>query len=142
MFGVGKLLRTLDCSQGAVKLASDFSADLVSERSDAAVTSWAIGARANSWDAWTPAQFDQYIRDLVVFGANSIENIPFEDSDRSVLMPIPRDEMNLRMAEICVRYDVDHWLWVPVEFKLPDTAKQAAFLKQQEAFYRECPCAD
>ncbi len=137
LFGAGKLLRSVEWTSGAVRLAIDFRADL-SPR--VAIRGHQLGyrARANSWDAWTPAQFDQYIRDLVVFGANSVENIPFEDSDRSVLMPVSRDEMNLAMANICDRYDVDYWLWVPVEFKLPDLERQAAFLKRQEDFYRTC----
>jgi hypothetical protein len=137
LFGVGKLLRSFDWGPGAVRLAGDFHADL-SPR--VAIRGHQLGyrARANSWDAWTVAQFDQYIRDLVIFGANSVENIPFEDSHKSVLMKLPRHEMNLAMADICARYDVDYWLWVPVEFKLPDAEKQKAFLKQQEELYREC----
>src|SRR5262245_30686309 len=137
LFGVGKLLRSFDWGPGAARLATDFRADL-SPR--VALRGHQLGyrARANSWDAWTVDQFDQYIRDLVVFGANSVENIPFEDSNKSVLMKVPRHEMNVAMAEICARYDVDYWLWVPVEFKLPDQEKQQAFLKQQEELYREC----
>ena len=40
-----------------------------------------IGYRntANSWDAWTVSQFEKYIRELALFGTNSIENIPFQD---------------------------------------------------------------
>jgi hypothetical protein len=137
LFGVGKLLRNCEWRPGAVWLANDFRADLAPR---VAIRGHQLGyrARANSWDAWTPAQFDQYIRDLAVFGANSIENIPFQDSDKSVLMRVPRDEMNRAMADICVRYDVDYWLWVPVEFQLPDREKQQAFLNQQEELYRTC----
>ena len=42
------------------------------------------------------------------------------------------------MADICARYDVDYWLWVPVEFKLPDAEKERDFLKRQEDLYRSC----
>ena len=34
---------------------------------------------ANSWDAWTVDQYEQYIRELALFGSNCIENIPFQD---------------------------------------------------------------
>jgi hypothetical protein len=141
LVGVGKLLRLLDWGPGAVTIASDFQVDL-SPRVALRGHQLGFRARANSWDAWTPAQFDQYIRELVIFGANSVENIPFEDSTPSPLMPIPRAEMNLAMADICARYDVDYWLWVPVEFKLPDPEKGKAFLAQQEEFYRECKRID
>ena len=92
MFGVGKLLRSLDWNQETVGLASGFEIDL---SPNVPLRGHQLGyrARANSWDAWTVALFDQYIRDLVVFGANAIENIPFEDSQKSVLMtvPVPRN---------------------------------------------------
>lgn len=141
LFGIGKLLRSLNWSPGVATLAPDFHAD---QSPRVALRGHQLGyrARANSWDAWTPAQFDQHIRELVVFGANSVENIPFEDSAPSRLMQISRPEMNLAMADICARYDVDYWLWVPVEFKLPDAEKQQAFLKQQEDFYRACKRID
>lgn len=141
MFGVGKLLRSLDWKAGAVSLPVNFRAD---EFPDVSIRGHQLGyrARANSWDAWTPAQFDQYIRDLVVFGANSIENIPFEDSQPSVLMPVSREKMNVAMSAICDRYDVDYWIWAPVEFRLPDVKKQAALLRQHEEFYRACRRVD
>lgn len=141
LFGAGKLLRSLEWGDGAVSLSTGFRADL-SPRVPIRGHQLGYRARANSWDAWTPAQFDQYIRDLVVFGANAVENIPFEDSKPSVLMPIPRDEMNLAMSEICARYDVDYWLWVPVEFKVPDPDKGRDFLKRQEELYGRCPRID
>src|SRR4029434_10802610 len=53
-------------------------------------------------------------------------------------MRVPRDEMNRAMSNICARYDVDYWLWVPVEFKLPDPEEQQTFLRQQEELYRGC----
>ena len=87
MFGVGKLLRSLEWGPGAAALAAEFEAEQ-SPRVPIRGHQLGYRARANSWDAWAPAQFDQYIRELVVFGANSIENIPFEDSNSSVLMPI------------------------------------------------------
>jgi hypothetical protein len=37
---------------------------------------------ANSWDAWTVTKFEQYIRELALFGVNSIENIPFRTTAR------------------------------------------------------------
>jgi hypothetical protein len=141
MFGVGKLLRSAEWGEGKVAVGTELESD---SSPNVPIRGHQLGyrARANSWDAWTPAQFEQYIRDLVVFGANSIENIPFEDSDRSVLMPVSRDVMNIAMGEICARYDVDYWHWTPVEFKLPDAKKQAALLKQHEEFYRACKRVD
>ena len=87
-------------------------------------------------------QFDQYIRELAIFGANSVENIPFQDDSPGVLMRLPREEMNVRMSEICERYDQDYWLWTPADFDLADTVKRARAIQEHEALYKACPRLD
>jgi len=138
MFGVGKLLRVLEWGTGTtpITLPADFAIDLAPDR---ALRGHQIGYRAtaNSWDAWTVEQYDQYFRDMVVFGANAVENIPFEGKT-SPVMKYGRPEMNLKFAELCAKYDLDHWVWVPVDFLLPNPQKEADFLKEQEDFYKSC----
>ena len=98
---------------------------------------------ANSYDAWTVAQYDQYIRDLAIFGTNAIEGIPFhEDETPSPLFTIPAAEMNIRLSEICRKYDMDYWVWTPATFDLTDKAKRKAELDMHENFYRQCPRLD
>ena len=46
-------------------------------------------ARANSYDAWDAEKYQQYIRELMLFGTNCIENIPFEDSQSSPVRLFP-----------------------------------------------------
>jgi len=96
-------------------------------------------AQANSWDAWTPEQFDQYIRELAFFGVNSIENIPFQDDRQTPLMKISRRDMNRKMSEICERYGLDYWIWTPADYDLKDTAKRTEALEKHEVLYRDCP---
>ena len=134
MFGVGKLLRSLDWTVGAVSIDARFKA---SESPDRPIRGHQIGYRdtANSWDAWTFEQFDQYFRELAIFGANSVENIPWQDDKPTPLMKYPREQMNFKFAELCDKYDLDHWIWVPVLVKLPKEAEEVEFLKQQEDFY-------
>ena len=78
---------------------------------------------------------------MVIFGANAIENIPFEGKTSDV-MKYGRREMNLKLSELCDKYDIDHWIWVPVDFLLPNPKKSAAFLEQQEEFYKIVPRLD
>ena len=136
MFAVGKLLRNLNWKQGEVSLAADFQA---AEAPDRPLRGHQIGYRdtANSWDAWTHEQFEQYFREMVIFGANAVENIPWQEETLNPLMKYPRSEMNLKFAELCDKYDLDHWIWVPVLVHLPDEAKEVEFLAQQEGFYRQ-----
>lgn len=141
VFGVGHLLRNtimLD-KQAYLKEPVD-----VATSPDQSIRGHQLGYRntANSYDAWDVKQYDQYIRELVLFGINAVENIPFGDHNNSVHMPISRQEMNIRMSEICASYDIDYWVWTPVTFDLTDTAKRSAMLETHEQFYKACPKLD
>jgi hypothetical protein len=137
LFGVGRLLRNLDCRPGSVRLPAPLN--LVSAP-ELPIRGHQLGYRAtaNSYDAWSPAQFDQYIRELALFGTNSIEGIPFQDT-RPTVNSYPRSKMNVDLSHICARYGQDYWLWVPADFDLKDAAHRARALKEHEALFRECP---
>jgi hypothetical protein len=141
LFGAGYLLRKLDWEKGAVSLPGPFTA---TEKPEYAIRGHQLGyrARANSWDAWTPDQFDQFIRELALFGTNAIENIPFQDDQESPHFKLSRRDMNRTMSEICVKYDLAYWVWTPAEFELKDQAKRAAALKAHEELYADCPRLD
>lgn len=136
MFGVGKLLRNLIFAAGRVSLNAGFSAI---ESPDRPLRGHQIGYRdtANSWDAWTVDQYDQYFRELAIFGTNAVENIPWQEDKTSPLMKYSRAEMNLKFAELCDKYDLDHWIWVPILIRLPNEAEEETFLREQEEFYRK-----
>jgi hypothetical protein len=141
LFGVGKLLRQMKLTKGAATL--DGTTRLVTSPAYP-IRGHQLGYRnrANSWDAWDVRQFDQYIRELAIFGANCVENIPFQDDSPGPLMRVPRPEMNVRMSEICQRYDQDYWLWTPADFDLADTARRAKAIQDHEALYKACPRLD
>ena len=82
----------------------------------------AYRALANSYDAWTPEIYDQYIRDLALFGTNSIELIP--TVGRGPLMKCDPLEMIIAVSEICDKYDLDFWFMTGVGRDLSDTAKR------------------
>lgn len=96
-------------------------------------------ATANSYDAWDDTRYERYILDLALFGANAIENIPFQDDKPAPLMPLPRQEMNRRISEICQAYDLEYWVWTPATFSLDDAAQRAEELDRHEALYAACP---
>src|SRR6476646_8428817 len=87
-------------------------------------------AQANSYDAWDAAQFEQYIRELTFFGVNSIEAIPFQDLRPTPVMKVGRREMNKAIGEICLRYGLDYWHWLPAEFDLRQTGERTRLLEQ------------
>ena len=62
----------------------------------------------NTWDAWTVKQYEKYIRELVLFGCNSIENIPFQGNSRGENMKLSPKEMNAELSNICHNYGLDY----------------------------------
>lgn len=139
LFGAGHLLRHLAVRDGRAHYVG--GADPYFESPAKALRGHQLGYRqqANSYDAWTVAQFDQYIRELALFGTNMIENIPFQDDRPSPLMPISRRDMNRAMSEICAKYGLEYWVWTPADFDLTDRTKAEEQLRQYAELYADCP---
>lgn len=138
LYGVGHLLRQMEWGRGRI----DVSAGLdVTTAPQSPIRGHQLGYRptANSYDAWSVAQYEQYIRELALFGTNSIENIPSQDQRQDPLMKVPRREMNIAISDICRRYGLDYWLWMPAPSDLNDQAARAEMLTQMETMFKELP---
>ena len=91
------------------------------------------------------AQWDQYIRDLALFGTNAIELIPPRSDDKldSVHFPLPPREMMVGMSAIADRYGLDVWVWWPALDEDYTRAELVEFaLDEWEAVYRHLPRLD
>ena len=141
LFAIGEFLRTADLSKQKILFDKKY------EKSSApmyAIRGHQIGYRntANSWDAWDFTQFERYFRDLAFFGTNAIENIPFQDGAASPHMKINREEMHIKMSQMCQAYDLDYWVWTPADVDLADPQKFQEELKAHIEFYKNCPRLD
>ncbi|HLK60363.1 MAG TPA: hypothetical protein VKU00_27630 [Chthonomonadaceae bacterium] len=137
LYGVGRLLRNLACRKGSVRLVAPLN---LTSAPDLPIRGHQLGYRAtaNSYDAWSPEQFDQYIRELTFFGVNSIEGIPFQDT-RPTVNSFPRSQMNVLLSRSCERYGLDYWVWVPADFDLKDAKLRSKALQEHEGLFRDCP---
>ena len=137
LYGVGAILRKLDCARGAMSLPANLD---LSTAPASPIRGHQLGYRAtaNSWDAWTVEQFDQYIRELAFFGINSIEGIPFHDDRPLAYQKMDRRDMNRAISDICAKYGLDYWVWTPADFDLKDTKKRDEMLQKHETFYKDC----
>jgi len=141
LYGIGKFLRIAEMNEQSLILPE--AVDIASSP-EYPLRGHQFGYRntANSWDAWTVEQFDQHFREQMLFGANSFEDIPFQDGPPSVHMKIPREEMNIHLSKICNKYDADYWIWAPADIDLKDKKLRQAELEKHEAFYKKCPRLD
>lgn len=141
IFGIGELLRTANMTKNKVTIEDDLD---VATSPVSSLRGHQIGYRntANSYDAWSVEQYDQYIRELALFGTNAIENIPPLKKDLSPHFKISREEMNVKMSEICDSYDIEYWVWTPAEVDLLDNEMRAKALEFHEANYKKVPRLD
>jgi hypothetical protein len=90
LFGVGRLLRKMQIKPGSITLPEDLA---LSTSPTYPVRGHQLGYRpkTNAYDAFTVARFDQYIRELALFGANTIEILPprTDDDSTSRHMKVP-----------------------------------------------------
>ena len=143
LFGVGYLLRHLRMEKDKVAIAGTHVSTAPAYR----LRGHQIGYRdkVNSYDGWDLPQWEQYIRDLAVFGANSVEMIPprSDDKDTSVHFPRPPLEAASGVSQICDDYGIDFWLWYPAlddDYSDPATVEFA--LKEWGEVFRALPRLD
>src|SRR5262249_28238524 len=80
LYGVGHLLRQLHLTPGRITVADE---PAVSTAPRYPLRGHQLGYRpkTHSYDAWDLATWEQYYRDLIVFGANAVELIPPRSDD-------------------------------------------------------------
>jgi len=144
LFGVGRLLRELDMTRGRVSVRADLR---LATAPEVAMRGHQLGYRpkTNSYDAFTVAMWDQYIRDLAIFGTNAIELIPprSDDDADSPHFPLPPMQMMIEMSRIIDRYGLDVWIWYPALDKdYTDPAQVEFALKEWADVFRQLPRID
>lgn len=143
LFGAGRLLRELTMRQGEVHLPRDTQIS-TSPKYPMRVHQLGYRNTATSYDLWTVATYEQYLRELSIFGCNGAELIqeqPPGEKD-SVLMAEPQWDMNVRLARLLDDYDLDVYLWYPVPILGDDQERYDRELGYRERFFNEMPRVD
>jgi len=144
LFAVGHLLRVLRMAPGTITLPDNFDVATVPRYR---LRGHQLGYRpkTNSYDAWDVARWEQYIRDLIVFGCNAIELIPprSDDAASSPHFPLPPMEMMVQMSRLADEYGLDVWIWYPAmdpDYGNPKTVEFA--LKEWGEVFQKLPRVD
>lgn len=144
LFGVGRLLRELRMTRGRVMLPGSFQ---VATAPKYPLRGHQLGYRpkTNSYDGWDLALWEQYIRDLAVFGSNAVELIPprSDDAADSPHFPLPQIEMMAGMSRILDDYGLDVWIWYPAmdrDYSNPETVAFA--LREWGDVFKRLPRVD
>ncbi len=143
-FGIGLLLRRLTMSAHRATLDAPLNLALAPAKP---IRSHQLGYRAknNTYDAWDLARFEQQIRDLAVFGANTIQLIApvSDDAESSPLFPAPALDTLLGVSRILARYGLNCDLYYPeMESDYARPEDVARELKRFEDLVRRMPRLD
>ncbi len=143
LFGAGRLLRAMRMGKGRAVLPGELnlaSAPVLATRGHQ------LGYRPvnNTYDAWTLARYEQYIRDLAVFGANTVEmTMPGAAWYDSPHFPIPAARMLVEISRLCGQYGLDVSLWYPAEEKdYSDPAAVTRCVDRWERMFARLPHVD
>jgi hypothetical protein len=144
LFGIGYLLRQLRMARGRIELAENLAVDTAPAYP---LRGHQLGYRpkTNSYDAWDLPQWEQYYRDLAVFGANAVELIPprSDDAKTSPHFPRPPLEMMEGMSRLADEYGLDVWIWYPaMDASYADEKTVAAALDEWSEVYAKLPRID
>lgn len=141
LYGAGAFLRKAEISAGKILIGENVT---ITTSPQYPVRGHQLGYRpkTNSYDAFTVAQFDQYIRELAIFGANSIEIMPprTDDKPTSIHMKIPAIDMVKAQSRIAQSYGMDVWMWYPnleKDYSDPDIIKKE--LTEREDVFKSVP---
>lgn len=144
VFGAGYLLRQFRMARQNLELDANLN---VSTAPRYAVRGQQLGYRpkTNAYDAWSVPMWEQYIRELAIFGNNTIELIPprSDDDDDSPHFPLPKMDMMVEMSRIANEYGLDVSVWYPAMDKdYSDPATVQFALKEWEEVFRRLPRID
>ncbi|ANE53446.1 hypothetical protein SY85_11680 [Flavisolibacter tropicus] len=144
LYGAGRLLRLLNYSPATVSLNANTAINTAPQYP---LRGHQLGYRpkTNSYDAWDVKMWEQYIRDLVIFGANAIELIPpvSDDDSTSPHFPLPQIKMMAEMSRIAADYGIECWVWYPaLEKSYADPATVQKAVKEWGDVLRQLPRVD
>jgi hypothetical protein len=144
VFGTGYLLRQLHMGRQRLELDSSRH---ISTAPVVPIRGHQLGYRpkTNSYDGWTVPLWEQYVRELAIFGTNTIELIPprSDDAKDSPHFPLPPIEMMVEMSRIASEYGLSVSIWYPAmdrDYSNPETVEFA--LKEWAEVFRRLPRID
>jgi len=147
LYGIGRLLREAHLSPSTIDLPADLA---VTSTPVVPIRGHQLGYRpkTNAYDAWDVPMWEQYIRDLAIFGTNAIELIPprSDDAADSPHFPLPPLPMMREMSRLADEYGLDVWIWYPaldkdygdpgqVQFALEEWASVVSTLPRVNALF-------
>lgn len=144
-YGMARILRNISAKKDSV-ICSDGICNM-SMTPEYPLRGHQLGYRDknNTYSAWTIQDYERYIRDMALFGANAIELLPPKTDDTLFSSTFVEDpfELLIAVSKIIHSYKMDVWLWYPNVGKDYDNpAGLYQELKEREKVFSSIPYLD
>ena len=114
IFAIGMFLRKIEVSGEKITLIQDIGGEY---KPDKRIRGHQLGYRTtpNSYDAWDLEDYRRYYLDLMFFGCNTVEHIPYDGlgAQQNRLMKYDPQDFLVEASRIADEYDLDVSLWYP-----------------------------
>jgi hypothetical protein len=144
LFGVGRLLRALDYDREKAVLSEPLNV-ATAPRYKLRGHQFSYRPKVNSYDGWTVPMWEQYLRDIVAYGANAIEVIPprSDDAADSPHFNLPPMRMMIELSRLAQEYGIELWIWYPaLDPDYGDPAQVEFALDEWGSVLRQLPKVD
>ena len=131
IYGYSYFLRKIRISGSAITLIKDISG---SYSPDKKIRGHQLGYRPlnNTYDKWSFEQYRRYYLDIMYFGSNTCEHMPYEkgSSNKNELMLYDEEEFLVKATEMADELDLDVSVWYPNS----EDNIEAAIKRREEVF--------
>ncbi len=114
IFAIGHFFRKCEIKENKIRPIYDITGKYAPEKQ---IRGHQIGYRqtSNTYDAWDVAEYRRYCLDMMFFGANTCEHIPYEGghSDRNAIMRRDEQELLCEAAAEAEKIGMDVSVWYP-----------------------------
>lgn len=139
IFAYGMFLRKIVKTENGVRLIENIGGTYIPDKR---IRGHQVGYRPtpNTYDAWDYEDYRRYYLDMMYFGSNTVEHIPYEKgcSIRNELMKYDEEEFLVEASRMADEFGLDVSLWHPNNDG--ETVEQAA--KRRGELYERVPRID
>jgi hypothetical protein len=134
IYGYSYFLRKSEYRNGKITLIRDISGEYVPDKR---IRGHQLGYRNcnNTYDAWSLDDYRRYYLDIMMFGSNTVEQIPGDGGPgNNRLMKYNQNDFCFMSSALADEFDLDFSLWYPNDDKDLDES-----LKERREFFEKCP---
>lgn len=144
LYGVASLLRQMYLKNGTIGILRNLRTGKTTPSYVMRGHQLGYRDKQNTCPAWTEVEYERYIRDLLIFGSNSIELLPPRTDDALYSSHFKRDpkKLMIMLSKIIHSYGLDVHVWYPYLSLTDEGPVFESEMEEREGIFRDVPYID